>query len=53
MDPEKFLVFFKAVGFPVAVAVWFLWKIQVFMDALLVSQTTVIELLRQLIEVHK
>ena len=53
MDPDKVLVFFKAVGFPAAVAVWFLWKIQTFMDALLVSQTTMIELLRQLIEVHK
>jgi hypothetical protein len=53
MDPEKFLVFCKAVGFPVAVSIWFLWKIQVFMDALLVSQTTMTELLRQLVELHK
>jgi len=53
MDLDKFVLFIKAVGFPVAVAIWFLWKIQVFMDALLVSQTTLIELTRQLIDLHK
>jgi len=53
VDPEKFLLFFKTVGFPVAVAIWFLWKIQVFMDALLVTQTTTVELLRQLVALHK
>ena len=53
MDIDKFVVFFKAVGFPAAVAVWFLWKIQGFMDALTVSQTSMVELLRQLVELHK
>ena len=53
MDPEKFLVFCKAVGFPVAVSIWFLWKIQAFMDALLVGQALQTELLRQLITLHR
>jgi hypothetical protein len=53
MDMDKIIIFVKAVGFPVAVSIWFLWKIQVFMDALLVSQTTLIELTRQLIDLHK
>lgn len=53
MDPEKFIVFFKAIGFPAAIAVWFLWKIQVFMDASVVNSTLQVELLRQLIDIHK
>lgn len=53
MDFDKVVVFFKTVGFPTAIAVWFLWKIQVFMDTLTASQATMVELLRQLIAVHK
>lgn len=53
MDPDKYIALLKAFGFPAAIAVWFLWKIQVFMDALLVTQTQSIELLRQLVELHK
>lgn len=53
MDAEKWIVFFKTLGFPTAVALWFMWKVQVFMDALLTSQTQVVELLRQLIEIHR
>ena len=50
---DKIAAFLKLVGFPTALAVWFLWKIQSFMDALLVQQTTAIELLRQLVELHR
>ena len=53
MDVDKYIFFFKAIGFPAAIAIWFLWKIQVFMDALLVSQTQLVELMRQLVELHK
>ena len=53
MDLDKILVFIKTLGFPVAIAVWFLWKIQTFMDALLVGQATQTELLRQLIDLHR
>jgi len=53
MDVEKFIVFFKAVGFPAAIAVWFLWKIQTFMDALVTSSALQVELLRQLLMLHQ
>ena len=53
MEPEKILALVKSFGFPAAITVWFLWKIQGFMDALLISQTTMVELMRQLIELHK
>jgi hypothetical protein len=53
MDIDKTIALLKAFGFPAAIAVWFLWKIQVFMDALTVSNTQVVELMRQLVELHK
>jgi hypothetical protein len=53
MDIDKFIVFFKAVGFPAAIAVWFLWKIQAFMEAQMVNSAATVELLRQLISIHK
>jgi len=53
MEMDKIIIFIKAVGFPVAVSIWFLWKIQAFMDALLVVQTLQTELLRQLITLHR
>jgi len=52
MDIEKFIVFFKAVGFPVGVAVWFLWKIQTFMEAQTANSAAMVELMRQLISLH-
>lgn len=52
MDIDKVILFMKAFGFPAAIAVWFLWKIQVFMDALTISNATMVELLRQLIALH-
>lgn len=53
MDLDKLTVFVKSLGFPVVMSVWFLWKIQAFMDTMIVQQATVIELLNQLIRVHK
>lgn len=53
MDIDKAIALLKAFGFPTAVAVWFLWKIQTFMDQLTVSQTQLVELLRQIVELHK
>ena len=53
MDLDKITAFLKLIGFPTALAIWFLWKIQGFMDALLIQQTTIIELLRQLVELHR
>jgi len=52
LDIDKLVIFFKSVGFPAAVAVWFLYKIQVFMDSLLVNSTAQIELLRQILALH-
>ena len=53
MDIDKIIVFFKSVGFPAGVAIWFLWKIQSFMEAISTNGSTQTELLRQLIELHK
>lgn len=53
MNLEMLIAFISKLGFPIFVAAWFLWKIQGFMDALLVGQTQTIELLRQLVELHK
>ena len=53
MELEKIVALIKSLGFPTALAIWFLWKIQVFMDALLVQQTQITELLRQLVELHR
>lgn len=53
MDFDKITAFVKALGFPVAVAVWFMWKVQAFLDILTVQNATMIELLRQLLELHK
>lgn len=53
MDLDKMIVFLKTLGFPVAIAVWFLWKIQVYMEATAASGVITNELLRQLIAIHK
>jgi len=53
MDIDKVIIFFKTVGFPVGVAVWFLWKIQSFMEAQAVNSAAMVELMRQLIALHK
>ena len=53
MNLEVLIAFISKLGFPILVAVWFLWKVQAFMEALLVGQTQTIELLRQLVELHK
>ena len=53
MEFDKILSIVSKLGFPTALAIWFLWKIQAFMDALVVQQTTITELLRQLIELHR
>jgi hypothetical protein len=53
MDVDKVIIFFKAVGFPAGVAIWFLWKIQAFMDAQTVNSAATVELLRQMIDLHK
>jgi hypothetical protein len=53
MDLDKITAFIKTLGFPAAIAVWFLWKIQTFMDAMIVQQTTIIDLLHQLVQAHK
>lgn len=53
MDYDKLIAIFKAVGFPTAVAIWFLFKIQIFFDTLISQQATLIELLRQLIVMHQ
>lgn len=52
MDVEKLIAFIKTLGFPVAVAIWFLYKIQNFMDMQTAHQATLIELMRQLIALH-
>ena len=53
MDLDKLTIFVKTLGFPIAVAVWFLWKIQAFMDGISANGVVTNELLRQLIELHK
>lgn len=53
MDFDKLIATFKAVGFPTAIAIWFLWKIQGFMEAMVANQAAMVELLRQLVEMHK
>lgn len=53
MDFDKIAAFVKVLGFPVAIAVWFLWKIQAFLDASVANNSTMIELLRQLVEMHR
>jgi hypothetical protein len=52
MDLDKISAFVKTLGFPVAIAVWFLWKIQAFMDAMLVNQEQITNLLTQLVKMH-
>ena len=53
MDFDKLTIFVKTLGFPIAVAVWFLWKIQSIMESLSANGVLTNELLRQLIELHK
>ena len=53
MDSDKIIAALKTLGLPTALAVWFLWKIQTVMDAILVQQTSITELLRQLVELHR
>ena len=53
MDPDKVIIFFKTVGFPVGVAVWFLWKIQTFMEVQAANSASMVELMRQLIALHQ
>lgn len=53
MNLETFIAFISKLGFPIMVAVWFLWKVQSFMESLIVGQVQAIELLRQLVELHK
>ena len=53
MDFDKIIAALKTFGLPTALAVWFLWKIQSVLDAILVGQTQVTELLRQLVELHR
>lgn len=53
MDLDKIIAIIRTLGFPAAIAVWFLWKIQAYMDAMTVSQVQITELLRQLIAMHK
>lgn len=53
MDADKVILLLKTVGFPGAIAIWFLWKIQAFLDALTASNVTMVELLRQLVEMHR
>ena len=53
MNIEALIALISKLGFPIVVAVWFLWKVQEFMESLIVGQTQAIELLRQLVELHK
>ena len=53
MDLDKLVMLISKLGFPAVVALWFMWKIQGFMDAMVTQQTAMIELLRQLISLHR
>lgn len=53
MDFDKLTVFVKTLGFPIAIAAWFLWKIQAFMESISANGIITNELLRQLVELHK
>jgi len=52
MEIDKVIALLGKFGFPTFIAVWFLYKIQIFLDALIAQNATVIELLRQLIQMH-
>jgi len=52
MDVDKLILLIKTLGFPIVVAIWFLWKFQTFMETQISQQTTMIELLRRLVEIH-
>jgi hypothetical protein len=53
MDLEKLLGLASKFGFPGIVSVWLMWKVQAFMDAMIVNQTATTELLRQLVTLHQ
>ena len=53
MDWDKLTIFIKTLGFPIVVAIWFMWKVQGALEQMVVSQAVTVELLRQLLEVHK
>ena len=52
MDFDKLSVFFAKVGFPTTIAVWFMWKIQVYLDTLTAQQATIIQMLQRLIDLR-
>ena len=50
---EKTMAFIKVVGFPTAVAAWLLYEFHTFARSLVENQSTALELLRRLIDLHK
>lgn len=52
MDFDKIAAFFKIVGFPAGIALWFMWEFRGFLSTSTAQQATMIELLRQLIAIH-
>lgn len=53
MDIDKLVVLLKTFGFPAAMAGWLLYMIQTHLTSIVVAQNTIVELLRQLVELHK
>ena len=53
MDWDRFIAFFKTLGFPATVALWFMWKVQGYLDIQTAQNAQLIELVRQLIEMHR
>ena len=53
MDFDKLAVIFSKIGFPVAVALWFMFKLQAYLDTMTVQQVQMVQLLQQLIELHR
>ena len=53
MDFDKLIAIVKSLGFPAAIAIWFLWVIQAFFTTIIAQNAVVIELLRHLIELHR
>jgi len=53
MDIDKLVALLKTFGFPAAMAGWLLYLVQTHLSHIAVAQNTIVELLRQLVELHK
>lgn len=53
MDLEKLLALISKYGLVPVAAIYFMFKLQGFMETQIAQNATVVELLRQLVEAHK